>query len=131
MNKHVTSLTPIISPWIEELLRDKSRLYDMVTKFGSPLHINSTHPLVENLSGFESILKKYSLKHKIFYARKPNHCYSFVQSAMEHGYGIDTASLQELSECLTNGDKPTLVFSATIKVKEAIRLCVASKVTII
>ncbi|MFO0703990.1 MAG: Y4yA family PLP-dependent enzyme [Patescibacteria group bacterium] len=131
MGNFAPPLTPIISDWMQSLISNKGLLYDMIAKYGSPLHINNSTKLIDNLRAFQKVMDKYGLNSKIFFARKPNHCTTFVKTAINNGFGIDTASYQELKESLDFGGKNNIVFSAAIKENAAIELAIRHNVTII
>ncbi|KKQ02076.1 MAG: putative diaminopimelate decarboxylase [Candidatus Roizmanbacteria bacterium GW2011_GWA2_36_23] len=129
--KKFYKLSPITHPWINNLLSDKDLLYQTVAKYGSPLYLYSIQPFLENLNNFKSILQRYLNSYRVYFARKPNHCFLFSKAAIDNNYGVDTASYRELSECIkyqANGD---YIFTAAIKEEKAIILAIVNKTIII
>lgn len=125
-------LTPILDPWIPAFLKGTSRLTALFGKYGSPLNIHNVEPFVENYKRYVGTLKKHGLKHLILFARKANKSISFVRGAKEAGFGVDTASLKELQQCLNEDvDPQKLVLTAAVKTKAMIKLAVEHQVLII
>ena len=109
-------LEPIISQWVFNVLSQKNKLKKYIDKFGSPINIHNPKLLVRNIGLFEKILVKHGVKHRIFFARKPNKCISYVRQAKSLKIGVDTASANELAQCLKLGYNPDkIVLTAAIK----------------
>ncbi|MCL7987269.1 Y4yA family PLP-dependent enzyme [Sphingobacterium sp. lm-10] len=129
--KHLP-LTPIIHPWIREVVSNQSLLEEAVSEFQSPLNIQSLVPFEENVNAFKSVFDKYELQHRIYFARKANKCISYTTHAAELGEGVDTASFEELAQCLEAGINPAqLISTAAVKTQRLMELAVDNGVTII
>jgi len=116
-------LTPIISPWIEDILQHPKLLQKLVRQYDSPLNLHNPTVLAENINQFQIVLKRHLAKSKVFFARKPNSCISFVQKAIELNIGIDVASFEELQQSLEYYCPPkNLVITAAIKDDNLCRL---------
>lgn len=125
-------LTAIQADWMKDLLENRDKLRSLIDQYGSPINIHSTVPFVENYKEYVSTLQTHRLDHKIFYARKANKCLAFVKAAHENGFCVDTASYNELKQCLDLGmDGSRLVLTAAIKTEQLIRLAIENGVLII
>lgn len=130
-NNHLP-LTPITHPWIEDLVANASLLHKSVAQFSSPLNIQSLVPFAENIQAFKSVFDKYELQHRIYFARKANKCVSYTQHAAALGEGVDTASYEELAQCLEAGiPAAQLISTAAVKTQRLMELAVDNHVTII
>ncbi|WP_111671025.1 alanine racemase [Algoriphagus litoralis] len=136
MNFHSDSgylpLKPIIHSWIDSLIARKDLMLDKIRKEDSPVNIHSLDPFVENIQTYQCVFQKYKLKHKIYFARKANKCISFAQQAFKCGQGVDTASFNELEQCLAAGiPASVLILTAAVKNRKLLELAVQSQVTIV
>ncbi len=132
MKNGLPPLTPNIAPWVRNILKDKQTLRGLIQKYGSPLNIHNTDEFEINANKYKSVFKKQNLRYGLFYARKPNKCISFVKKAKKLNIGIDTASYNELKDCLDIKYNPSkLIFTAAIKTPEAITLAIKGGVLII
>ncbi len=129
--KHVP-LTPIIHDWMRQLIDVPLQLQDAVAQYRSPLNVQSLVPFAENVGAFKSVFEKYELQHRIYFARKANKCISYATHAAELGEGVDTASFEELAQCLEAGIDPAqLISTAAVKSSRLLELAVEHHVTII
>lgn len=125
-------LTPIIHPWIEAFFHDHLLHEQLANNYGSPLNLHNMTPFVENYQAYCKEIESHDLAYQIFFARKSNKFTSFVKTAQIEGFGIDTASFQELNQCLNIGvDPKRLVFTGSIKTKETITLAIKKNILII
>ncbi|MCH7408704.1 Y4yA family PLP-dependent enzyme [Belliella sp. DSM 111904] len=125
-------LTPILHPWIEELNKDHDLIFDWISKFGSPINLINLDVFGENFQEFEQVFNKYGLKHKIFFARKSNKCKSLVWAAKELGFGVDTASIEELEDCVAIGlEASSITVTAAIKNQKLIEYAVKHQIPLI
>ncbi len=130
-HKHLP-LTPITHSWIKDLVANTSLLYESVAKFSSPLNIQSLIPFEENIHAFKSVFDKYQLKHRVYFARKANKCVTYTKQAAKLGEGVDTASFEELAQCLEAGINPAqLISTAAVKTQRLMELAVDNHVTIV
>lgn len=125
-------LEPIISSWVFSVISKKDKMKQCLEKFGSPVYIHNPNLLAKNIKLFETVLKKHHIKHKIFFARKPNKCISYVRKAKSLKIGIDTASTNELLQCLEIGCNPKdIVLTAAVKNEDLLTLCVKNKILVV
>ncbi|MCA9800509.1 MAG: alanine racemase [Cyanobacteria bacterium HKST-UBA02] len=96
-------LTGRQSSWIEKLLERPGLLDDLVTEWGSPLHLFATAPFDENVEALGAPLRERGLDGGLYFARKANKLPWFVSRCLDLGIGVDTASLEELEETLALG----------------------------
>ncbi len=119
-------------PWIQDLVANSSLLHKSVSKFSSPLNVQSLVPFEENIRAFKSVFDTYQLKHRVYFARKANKCVTYTKQAAELGEGVDTASFEELAQCLEAGINPTqLISTAAVKTQRLMELAVDNHVTIV
>jgi len=108
---------------MDNLFEDYPLLDDLFKKHGSPINIHHAGPFAENYEQYRRVFEKYGLDHMIFFARKANKCRVFVKEANRLGFGVDTASLRELKQCLDQGcDPDKLVLTAAVKNEQLMRL---------
>ena len=129
--KHFYRLTPIIHEWVDTVIKNKKLLYHIINSYGSPVHVYSVTPFIDNLISFNEMLKKYLQKSFVFFARKPNHSFIFTKTAIDNGFGIDTASFNELKQSVDYNSEANYVYTAAVKEKKAIELAIKYGKTII
>lgn len=128
----IPRLTPIIHPWIHQLLADKDLLAEIVKQENSPVNIQCDTPFQENIADYKRVFEQVGLKHKIYFARKANKCLTFAKAAAAAGEGVDTASHKELQQCLEAGIAgEQLILTAALKNVALLELAVEEHVTII
>src|SRR5690606_19594560 len=89
-------------------------------------------PFSENIERFKSVFEKYHLLHRIYFARKANKCLAFARQSFSDGHGVDTASFQELQECLDAGiDRDKLILTAAVKSASLLDTAVRNGVTVV
>ncbi|WP_339879168.1 Y4yA family PLP-dependent enzyme [uncultured Algoriphagus sp.] len=124
---NLPTLTPITSPWMHELMAEKSLLDKLLSKYGSPINIHHADSMEENYKSYQTVFEEFGLKYKIFFARKANKTKGVVHKAQELGMGIDTASLQEYTQCLEMGIAPEdLIVTAAVKNTKLVEKAVAN-----
>lgn len=100
-------------------------LNQLIDKFGSPINIHQTDAMEENYNSYHRVFEELDLKHKIFFARKANKTKSVVIKAKALGMGIDTASLQEYTQCIEMGISPEdLIITAAVKNRSLVEMAV-------
>lgn len=125
-------LKPIVHDWIWKLLLRPQFIVDLLEKYGSPLNIHSLIPFHENRKLFEAVFTKYGMDFQIFYARKANKSFQFLEPAKDGVMGIDTASFQELKDGLDMGiSSNKLVLTAAVKPFSLMKLAVEHEVLVI
>lgn len=125
-------LEPIISQWVLNILSQKGKLKKYIDKFSSPLNIHNPKLFAKNIGLFEKILVKHGVKHRIFFARKSNKCISYVRQAKSLKIGVDTASANELIQCLKLGyNHDSIVLTAAIKNENLLDIAVKNRVLVI
>lgn len=132
INNDIPQLTPIMHSWVNLLLEKKDLLHEELCKYGSPLNIHCLSPYEENLIKYRSVFERLDLSHKIYFARKANKCIVYAQRSTEMGEGVDTASFNELQQCLGRGIAgENLLLTAAVKNKELLELAVKNGVTVV
>ena len=130
MNKNFLPLTPIIHSWIQKKVDQPLEIFELIEEKGSPINLHHVEPLYENLCAYEYILKKYDLKHRIFFARKANKCIEIPIFVARHGQGVDTASFRELQQCIDAGiPSEQLLLTAAVKNQQLLRLAAKHQIT--
>lgn len=113
-----------LEPWMQQCV-DHPRMFDWIEEFGSPLNIIHTEPMARNISELQDVALHRGVKFKIYFARKSNKCLSFVDHAIAAGIGVDTASENEVQQCLDRGVAPDdLVCTAAVKSESLLTLCI-------
>jgi len=125
-------LTPLTSDWMQSLFDAPEILQKAIEKYGSPINIHHTGPFVNNYNEYADTFEQHGLNYQVFFARKANKSKVFVIQAKKSGFGVDTASYQELKQCLEMGmPAERLVFTAAIKEARSIRLAIENDILII
>ncbi|RAV29244.1 type III PLP-dependent enzyme domain-containing protein [Sinomicrobium soli] len=129
---YLPELTPVVHPWVHELLRQEERMETALSLHGSPVNIHCTVPFRENIGKFRSVFDNLGLEYTLFFARKANKCLVYPEVALGEGEGVDTASYTELRECLEQGADPRkLVVTAAVKNKALVKLAVTHGVPLV
>lgn len=101
------SLKPVLDPQIARFVDTGPEiLAEMVTQYGSPLHVIWPHSLVRNVNAFRAVLNAHGLRHLIFYGAKVNKSQALVRAAVEAGVGVDVSSIHEWRDALHAGADP-------------------------
>ncbi|MCI0922230.1 Y4yA family PLP-dependent enzyme [Sphingobacterium rhinopitheci] len=133
-NQHIQHLplTPLLHPWIKELIGHPELLLSAIEEHGSPINVHSLAPFGENIQAYQEVFQKFGLKYKIFFARKANKCIVFPLAASKQGQGADTASFRELKQCLDAGIAPKdLILTAAVKNRQLLELAVEHQITVV
>ncbi|HTI18034.1 MAG TPA: Y4yA family PLP-dependent enzyme [Trinickia sp.] len=83
--------------------RSPEKLFELVQRFGSPLHLVWPHVLRENIEGLRAVLRKHDLHFEMFYGAKANKSQALLQAAVEASVGVDVSSIYELGAALRAG----------------------------
>lgn len=123
-------LTADLAPWMSKAFKDLKFLENLFKEHGSPINVHHTDPFKENFRRLTHFFESHELHHTIFFARKANRCKLFAEEANRLGFGVDTASFQELKQCLEAGVKK-LVLTAAVKSDKLVRLALQHDVLMI
>jgi len=127
-----SGLTPITSPWMNNLFNEGALLTDLLDKYGSPINIHQLQSFSTNISIFKEALDNLDLSYQIYYARKANKCTSLVKRAFKDKIGVDTASFKELQQCIQlGGNSENIVLTSAIKTSDQIELAIKHQIPII
>jgi len=124
-------LQPLIHDWIELLITREDFLDNMIEKFKSPVNILNIDPFLQNVLEYQKAFESCGVQGKVFYARKSNKCLTLLGETKKGGYGIDTASLRELTQSLERAHSDDIVFTAAVKTDEALSIAISNNVLII
>ncbi|WP_373522717.1 Y4yA family PLP-dependent enzyme [Aquiflexum sp.] len=128
----IPKLTPIIHPWVKDLISDLDAINSWIAQYGSPINLLNLDSFKQNHLKFDKLFHQYGLKNSLFFARKANKCKSFVWAAQELGFGVDTASLNEIKDCIHAGLSPNkITVTAAVKNRELLSYVVAHQIPII
>ncbi|PRY88554.1 diaminopimelate decarboxylase [Mongoliibacter ruber] len=101
-------------------------------EYSSPVNLLNLSIYKQNFLKYDKIFEKYGIKNTIFFARKANKCKSFVLAAKEAGFGVDTASLNEIKDCVAAGINPDkITVTAAVKTPELLEYVVAHQIPVI
>ncbi len=104
----------------------------MIDEYGSPINIHNKGEFHENILSYQTVGESLNLDLEIYFARKANKCKTFVSEAKKANIGVDTASFQELSDCIDVGiSREKIVLTAAIKSKKLLELAVKNEVVIV
>lgn len=117
---------------MRECLCQPHELTAMVEEFRSPVHLHFPHRMSKNTAELVSAAKTHGIDLHIYFARKANKCMAYVNEAIGLGIGVDTASFNEMHQCVQrNLPGERIVYSAAVKEAEAIDLAIANHATIV
>ena len=123
-------LTGRIEPWMNQVVDDRN-LRDWLSRHGSPLNIVNPSPMARNIEQLNRVAACRDIAFRVYFARKANKCLSFVQQAMRSSIGVDTASENEVRQCLEIGVDPAdLICTAAVKSDSLLQLCIKHQICI-
>lgn len=132
MSTQHPKLTPIVHPWIKDITSHGSLLHSWIEQYGSPINIHNLISFGQNYLRFNRMFHKYGVNSKVFFARKANKCKCFVWAANEYGFGVDTASLNEIKECVQAGlSAERITITAAIKNRELLTYAVENQIPVV
>jgi diaminopimelate decarboxylase len=132
MNHILPKLTPITSKWMHTILEDFKLQDDLLKTYSSPLNIHSLPFFEDNIKEYQEVLNSYNFKSQLFFARKANKFKNLIETAVNTGIGVDTASYEELKQCLDlQVESSRLISTAAIKNKGLLELALNNNVVII
>ncbi|QQA41449.1 alanine racemase [Pelagovum pacificum] len=117
-------LTARLEPWMQEAM-SPDWLRRAVDTYGSPVNIHAVAPFQRNMARFVDVAKSRGVQLTPYFARKANKCLSFVTSARDYGWGVDTASEAEVVQAIDAGVRGgRIVCTAAIKQADMIDACI-------
>ncbi len=123
-------LDAVLERWMLECF-DTDRLQKAIAEFGSPINVIAVEPMERNAKQIQQAARDRNVDLRIFFARKSNKCLGFVEKASELGLGVDTASENELQQCIDLGIVASdLICTAAIKTESLITMCVKAGVCV-
>ena len=126
----VSPLSARLEPWMIAQF-NATHIHRLLEQHGSPINLLATEPMARNIARFAAVAENSGINFRIFFARKANKCLSFVDQAISCGGGLDTASENEVRQCLVRGTHPTdIICTAAIKSTSLIDLCIANQILI-
>ena len=132
MKNTIPKLTPITSAWMHNIIEDFNLQDALFNTYGSPLNIHSLPSFEYNITEYQEVLNAYNFKSQLFFARKANKFKNLIEAAVNSGIGVDTASYEELKQCLDlQVESSKLISTAAIKNKELLELALKHNVVII
>lgn len=132
MNHNLPKLTPITSKWMHTIIEDFKLQEELFKTYSSPLNIHSLSSFEANIKEYKEVLNAYNFKSQLFFARKANKFKNLIEAAVNSGIGVDTASYEELKQCLDlQVESSKLISTAAIKNKELLELALKHNVVII
>lgn len=124
-------LSPITHDWMATFLDKKADINALFEQYGSPINVHHASPFFENIADFTQSFQELKLKNTIYFARKANKCNTLVSLASQQNIGVDTASLQELEDCLEAGiDPQKIVITAAVKTRPLMHCAVKNQVPV-
>ncbi len=130
--QQLPALTPILHPWIKNITGNFDLLDGWVSRWGSPINLLNLDPFRENHQKFDQLFSKLGVKGRVFFARKANKSLCFVQGAKAMGFGVDTASLNEMKDCINAGISPDMItVTAAVKNKDLLSFAVQHQIPVI
>ena len=127
---HARGVAPLdarLEPWMAELAADHERCAALLAEFGSPVNVLHTGAFTRNGRELIDAGTRAGVTVRPFFARKANKALAFVDAARDAGFGVDVASLAELSQVLDRGvPGADIVVSAAVKSPELLELAIRS-----
>ncbi len=125
-------LSPVLERWMVDLASAPERAFALVEEFGSPLHLHRADVFARNVRHMTEAVRGLGTDVRLFFARKANKAFGYLNVCREAGVGVDVASLQELEESLVAGIPPhRIVLSAAVKPEDLLRRAVDAGVTVV
>jgi len=108
-----------------------TQIHRLLEQHGSPINLLATEPMARNMARLVAVAENRGINFRVYFARKANKCLSFVDQAKSCGSGLDTASENEVLQCLARGTQPAdIICTAAIKSASLIELCIARRIVI-
>lgn len=120
-----------LEPWMRALLKF-DKCFDLVKQFGSPVNVIAIEPLLRNAAALQNVASDHAIEFRAYFARKANKCLAFVNAAIDSNCGIDTASENEVLQCLSLGVAGSdMICTAAVKSERLVRLCLQHRICIV
>ncbi len=117
---------------MEHLINEKLKLHQAVSEFGSPVNIINFEEFFNNVSLFKEIFKSFDISGEVYFARKANKAKGLVIAARDGNFGVDTASGNELKDCIESGlGSEKIICTAAVKNEELFSLAATNNVCVI
>ena len=132
MNTKLPKLEPITSEWMFKFINNFELQETLFNSYESPINIHSLDAFSRNIKEYQEILATYNFDSKIFFARKANKFQNLITAAVANGIGVDTASYEELKQCIdlqVSSDR--LISTAAIKSRKLLELAIKNKVLLV
>tara|TARA_B110000037_G_scaffold131833_1_gene149770 strand:- start:197 stop:619 length:423 start_codon:yes stop_codon:yes gene_type:complete len=114
----------------KSLFIEKTKVQDIVKKFGTPIYCYSYKQLKKNITNFKKNFKSFSPL--ICFAIKSNTNVNLIREIRKLGLGADVVSMGELMMALKAGVKPKkIVFSGVGKTSNEINYAIDKKILLI
>lgn len=84
----------------EIVTSQKDKLFELISAFGSPLHVLFPDIFIENIHKYMDVYKEYWISWKIFFACKANKWKSFLYACSKSNIGADVSSEYEMESAL-------------------------------
>ncbi|MEL6895550.1 MAG: alanine racemase, partial [Planctomycetota bacterium] len=123
-------LRGILEPWMTTVLGSPNP-FRWVQQYGSPVNLVNPKPMLRNGDQLSLVAKSFGIDLQVYFARKANKCLAFVDVATQHGFGIDTASENEIRQSLRQ-EVPAgrMICTAAIKTDSLLRLCIEKQIVL-
>lgn len=100
---HTPCLKPRIHPRIRSLMQEKSLLFDLMERYGSPLNLVFPQNIHDNIRDFQEAYRKNHLRGRIYFSSKPCKSLSLFKEASNAEIGIDVSSAGSLKAVMDCG----------------------------
>ncbi|AIM38318.1 hypothetical protein KO02_17720 [Sphingobacterium sp. ML3W] len=125
-------LTPIIHEWVTNIIKKKGTLSAAIEKHASPINILCKDSFENNINLYNTVFEHHGIKSKIYFARKANKSILFPITSHKTGNGVDTASYNEVKQCLEAGiPSSAIVCTAAVKNRKLLELLVENKIEVV
>ncbi len=123
-------LTARLEPWMTAP-GTISQLHHLVQEHGSPLNLIHTDPFLRNIDALYQVAESHQVDFDVYFARKANKCLAFIDAAHSRGFGIDTASENELHQVLKHQvPSEKIICTAAVKSEALLQACIVSGTTL-
>lgn len=125
-------LRPHLAGWMSRVAASPDRCDALLETYGSPVHLHEPGQLRPNVDALRLSASRHGIEIDIFFARKANRCVTYVETAAEHGCGVDVASADELEQVLEAGvDRHRIIVTAAVKPRALLEMCVREDILVV
>lgn len=121
-------LRPRMHKMVAEALENKTLLFDLVERFGSPLNVIFPQIFHQKYRLFDEMLSGEHLNYRLYYTCKPNRSDALLAEAASLGAYVDISSLGELRAALDAGVEPSKISATGPKNKSYMDAVLAHKI---